>query len=174
MPKHLVKRYAPDPQSIREHKHLRVFGNLIHDPNLWHLNRRSVAGAFAVGLFWAFIPIPFQMLTAAATAIPSRVNLPISVALVWVTNPVTMPPMFYCNYLVGIWLLGVPAESTDFQPTLEWLYDSMSYIWQPLYLGSLVCGLIAAVSSYCVMRTLWRLHVIRQMKRKKQRSQSQG
>lgn len=172
MPKHFIKRFTPDSRSIREHRHLRVFGDLMHDPNLWHLNRRSVAGAFAVGLFWAFIPVPFQMLTAAATAIPSRVNLPISVALVWITNPLTMPAMFYCNYLVGDWILGGVASEADFQPTLEWLLDSIAYIWQPLYLGSLVCGLAAAMLSYVTMRALWRLHIIGQLKKRRRRLHS--
>ena len=110
MPKKFIKRHAPDKEAIRDHKYMRIFGKLLYDPNLWHLNRRSVSGAFAVGLFWAFIPIPFQMVTAAATAIPARVNLPISVALVWITNPITMPPMFYSTYRVGTWILDEPAQ----------------------------------------------------------------
>jgi len=55
----------------------------------------------AVGLFCAFVPLPIQMLLAAAAAIIFRVNLPISVGLVWITNPVTIPPMFYFCYKVG-------------------------------------------------------------------------
>ena len=82
MPRHLIKRYSPDHEKIRNHKHVKVFGKLLHDPNLWHLNRRSVSGAFGVGLFWAMIPMPFQMIAAAATAIGLRTNLPLSVVLV--------------------------------------------------------------------------------------------
>ncbi len=164
MPKHLIKRYTPDHETIRNHRHLRCFGKLLHDPNLWHMNRRSVSGAFAVGLFWAFLPIPMQMVAAAATAIPTRVNLPISVALVWITNPITMPPMFYFTYLVGTWILGEPPLSVDFELTMEWFTQSMGAIWQPLYLGSLVCGLIAALLGYITIRGLWRLHVIKHIK----------
>ena len=167
MPKRLIKRYTPNHETIRNHKHLQVFGQLLHDPNLWHMNRRSVAGAFAVGLFWAFIPIPFQMIAAAATAIPTRVNMPISVALVWITNPITMPPMFYFTYLVGTWILGEPAMAGNFEPTMEWFSHSMANIWQPLYLGSLVCALIAALISYLAIRGLWRMHIISNWKNRR-------
>jgi uncharacterized protein (DUF2062 family) len=169
VPKHLIKRFTPNHEAIRNHKHLRIFGRLLHDPNLWHMNRRSVSGAFAVGLFWAFIPMPFQMIAAAATAIPFRVNLPISVALVWITNPLTMPPMFYCTYLVGTWLLGTPAEHEDFNWTMEGLMEGMAHIWQPLYFGSLVCAIIAAIVGYFTIRGLWRLHIVNHLKRRREK-----
>lgn len=172
MSKHLIKRYAPDHEAIRNHKHLRLFGRLLHDPNLWHMNRRSVAGAFAVGLFWAFVPIPFQMIGAAATAIASRVNLPFSVALVWVTNPITITPIFYSTYLVGTWLLGVPPVTEGFEMSAEWFQESLGEIWQPLLLGSLLCGSILATAGYCIMRGLWRLHIIRRFKERRGRRPS--
>lgn len=175
MPKHLIKRFAPDHDTIRSHKHLRMFGTLLQDPNLWHMNRRSVSGAFAVGLFWAFIPVPLQMVTAAATAIFLRVNLPISVALVWITNPITMPPIFYFTYLVGTWALNSPPLPGHFQMSLEWFTNSMSQIWLPLYLGSLICSLVAAFIGYFGMRLLWRLHIIQHIKRRRLlRKQRQG
>ena len=167
MPKKFIKRYTPDKETIRNHKYLRVFGKLLQDPNLWHLNRRSVSGAFAVGLFWAFIPIPFQMVTAAATAIPARVNLPISVALVWITNPVTMPPMFYFTYLVGTWILNEPAQEVEFELTVDWLMHSINGIWLPLYLGSLICAIVAAALGYVLIRGYWRWHVVSHMKRRR-------
>ncbi|WP_275097544.1 DUF2062 domain-containing protein [Sedimenticola hydrogenitrophicus] len=167
MPKHLIKRFTPNRETIRNHRHLKVFGQLLHDPNLWHMNRRSVAGAFAVGLFWALIPIPFQMIAAAATAIPTRVNMPISLALVWVTNPLTMPPMFYFTYLVGTWILGTPAANGHFEPTMAWFSHSMGNIWLPLYLGSLVCALIAALLGYLSIRGLWRMHIISNWKNRR-------
>lgn len=172
MPRHLLKRFAPDHKVIRDHKHMQIFGKLLLDPNLWHLNRRSVSGAFAVGLFWAMIPMPFQMVAAAATAIPLRVNLPISVALVWISNPITMPPIFYFNYLVGTWLLPHCKPLGEIEMSMEWFTHSLGEIWEPLYLGSVVVGLILAAIGYVGMRAFWRWHVVRQYRRRRQRGRN--
>lgn len=168
MPRHIFKRYSPDPKKLREHKHMRKFGRLLRDQNLWHLNRRSVSGAFAVGLFWAMIPIPFQMLASAATAISVRVNLPVSAALVWLSNPLSMPPIFYFNYLVGTWLMPHQQRLPDTKMSLEWFTHSMGEIWLPLYLGSIVVGTIMAALGYGVMRLYWRWYAITQYRKRQQ------
>ncbi|GHW91323.1 hypothetical protein VCSRO155_0683 [Vibrio cholerae] len=82
MPRKFIKRFMPDHDVIKRQKALRVFGNVLYNPNLWCLNRRSAAGAFAVGLFMAFVPLPSQMIMAAGLAIMLGVNLPLSIALV--------------------------------------------------------------------------------------------
>ena len=88
MPKKTIKRLLPDHHTIKSNKHLQIFGDLLHNPNLWHLNRRSVAKAFAVGLFCAFIPVPFQMILSASIAILVHANLPLAVSLVWIHKSV--------------------------------------------------------------------------------------
>ncbi len=168
MPRHLLKKYTPDPEKLCKHKHMQIFGKYLRDQNLWHLNRRSVSGAFAIGLFWAMIPMPFQMIAAAASAIPARVNLPVSVALVWLTNPFTMGPIFYFNYLVGTWLLPNQEPMRDMEMSLEWFTHSMGEIWQPLYLGSIVIGIIMGAIGYALMRMYWRWHVVSAYKKRQQ------
>ena len=108
MPRRFLKRYMPSPERIKESKSLRFMGSMLHDPNLWHLNRHSVARAMAIGLFVSMLPLPMQMLISASVAMPARANLPISVGLVWLTNPVTMPMIFFAEYKVGTLLLGAP------------------------------------------------------------------
>ncbi len=161
MPRRLIKRHLPDPEHIRQHKYIRVFGRLLHDPNLWHLNKRSVSGAVSVGLFCAFIPAPMQMLIAAAIAIVVRVNLPISVALVWLTNPITIPPMFYFAYRVGAWIMGIPPMEGDIELTMDWVQELLQTRWQPLLLGSFVVGSVSALLGNLAVRGLWRLLVVR-------------
>lgn len=171
MPRNLIKRYMPDHKKIRDHKHLKFLGTLLHDPNILHLNRRSVAGAFSVGLFMAFVPVPFQMVLAAIGAIVARVNLPISVALVWITNPFTMPPIFYTAYKVGTWVLDTPIQDVEFQLSVEWLMHGLSAIWQPFLLGCFVCGVTFAVLGNMLIRLFWRIQVGRNW-RKRSRKRS--
>ena len=94
MPRKFFKKYMPDQHLLRSHRSLRWLGTHLHDPNLWHLTRKSVSRAFLVGVFCAFLPIPGQMIVAAALALLCTSNLAISIGLVWLTNPLTMPPVF--------------------------------------------------------------------------------
>lgn len=169
MPKKFIRKYLPDHHKIREHKSLKIFGNLLHDANLWHLNRKSVSSAFAVGFFFMWVPLPFQMALAAGTAIFIRSNLPISVALVWISNPVTMPPFFYFAYKLGVLLLGTPEIQFSFEPSMEWLSNEMSVIWKPFIFGCFILGVISSVTGFVGIRLLWRLHIVNYMKQKRLR-----
>lgn len=161
MPKKLIKKYFPDPKTIKSQKHLRVFGSLLHNSNLWHLNRRSFAGALAVGLFTAFIPLPTQMIIAAAAAICFRVNLAISVATVWVTNPVTMPPMFYAAYWVGTFLMDIPPDPSGFELSFDALMGTLGSGWRPFLLGCFVLGSISSLLGYVLARVFWRWFIVK-------------
>ena len=169
MPKKFIRKFLPDPHKIREHKHLKIFGTLLHDPNLWHLNRKSVSLAFAVGLFFMWMPVPSQMILAAAVAILVRSNLPISVALVWISNPVTMGPMFFFAYKFGAWVLDMPHGDFHFELSMDWLMTEMLAIWKPFLMGCLTFAVISALAGFFTMRLLWRLHIVRYIKQKREK-----
>lgn len=164
MAKELIRKWFPAYDSVRGHRALEMLGPRLRAPDLWHLNRRSVAGAFAVGLFVAFLPIPMQMLLAAAIAIGVRVNLPVSVLLVWVSNPLTMPPIFYTAYTIGRWILNEPRRSFHVEISIEWVTGDLLAIWKPLLTGSLVLAVIASAAGYITIRILWRLSVVERLK----------
>lgn len=168
MAKKLLKRWLPDHNTIRKHPHLQRFGTRLHDPNLWHLSRRSVPGAVSIGLFVAVVPLPFQMAIAAALAMIMRVNLPIAVVLTWVTNPFTTPAILYFSYRLGAWLLGQPVHRISFsEPSVDWLLGELGAIWAPLLLGTLVCGIVAAVLGNLFVRSFWRFHVVKSWQARK-------
>ena len=156
MPRNLIKRYMPNPDTIKENKFLRIFGKGIHDPQLWYLTRLSVSHAFVVGLFCAFIPGPFQMVIAAGGAILFRANIAISVALVWITNPLTMPFLFGFAYFVGFWTLGMSTDDLYF----EWSWAWFSNNGGPFLWGCLICGSVSALLGYFGIRLFWRFHII--------------
>ncbi|MCK8516479.1 DUF2062 domain-containing protein [Methylonatrum kenyense] len=159
MPKHLIRRYLPSSRKLREHQSVRMFGNRLQDSRLWHLNRHPVAGGFGIGVFLAFQPMPFQMLAAAFLAILLRLNLPVSVLAVWISNPLTMAPLLFFNYRIGSWMLGRGDRERGFEPTLHWFWTEFHAIWQPLLLGSIICGAIAAMAAYGFVHLVWRLHL---------------
>lgn len=157
---------------MRTHRALRPLGKSLQNPEIWHLHRRSVAGAAFIGLFAAFLPVPMHMLIAGAMAIAMRCNLPLSVALVWVNNPLTMGPAFYFAYKVGAWLLNVELTVSEVRIDFDWLADQFSQIWLPLVLGSLVCGVVSGALAYVIVRIGWRIHVVKRW-RARQRERSQ-
>ena len=177
MAKKLIKKYLPHPGTITENRWIKVLGPRLQEPGLWHLNRRSFSGAMAVGVFCAFMPIPFQMLLAAIAAIVFRVNILIAVPLVWISNPVTIAPIFYFCYSIGAWILGTEVHNFLFELSFEWLLSEILDIWQPLLLGCLVVATISSITSLIVAQIFWRYHLwtrikIRRNRKSKAKSKS--
>jgi uncharacterized protein (DUF2062 family) len=167
MPKKTLLRFMPKPEKLKENPKLRFLGSWLHDPNIWHLNRRSAAGAFAVGLFMAFVPLPSQMLMAAFGAVVLRVNLPLSVVLVWISNPITMPPIFYFCYRVGALLLSEPPMAFHFELSWTWIINTMELIGPPFLLGCAVCGMLFSLIGYVSISQLWRYSTMRRYQQRK-------
>lgn len=159
MPRKFIKRYLPDANKIKNNKSLGVLAKYLGEPRLWVLTRSSIANAFSIGLFVAFIPMPLQMLVAAALAILFRVNLPISVGLVWITNPITMPAIFYASYKLGSFIIGSPSVEVVSESTLEWILLNLNQVWPPFLLGCFLAGSFFAITANIAIRLLWRLQV---------------
>lgn len=156
-----LRHILPSKSQIHQNStYKRLFGRLLQNPRLWHLNRDAVAQGVSIGIFIAFIPVPFQMVFAAAIAIAIGCNLPIAVASVWISNPVTFPPIFYAAYKVGAVLLHQTPKIIEFHWTLEWMLAKLADIWQPLLLGGAVLGLAAAAVGNMLVRILWYLSIV--------------
>ena len=172
MPKRLIKRFSPNPETLKEHPHLKHFGKKLQNPNLWHINRRSAAGAVAVGLFCAWMPVPFQMLLACLLSMFFSVNMPLSVALVWISNPITMPPLFYAAYRLGAFILQQPLMAFDFELSYEWIINALGTIAPALFLGSLIIGTVCALVGYVSCSFFWRYSAAKKWKKRAQSKRS--
>ncbi len=120
----------------------------------------------ALGSFIAFTPlIGLQMLLAGLFATLMGASKKAAMLAVWISNPLTMGPIFALTYQLGVWLgspgfgstmveghIRVPASSEVITPstgmTLIAGMQTGSGMIVPMLLGGAVLGLVAAVASY--------------------------
>ena len=157
-----VKRQFLKSRKIKEHRVLGYFGEAFDRRQLWHVTRFSVARAFAVGIFSAYLPVPFEMIIAALLAYIVRANLPISVMLIWISNPFTWALLWGPPYLLGAMILGetsgpVPALSS------EWIQDN----YTALFLGCSLVGAAMGIAAYFTVLLLWRMDVVKQWEQRR-------
>ncbi len=131
---------------------------------LLSINRKMVSRAILVGMFIAMIPMPMQMLAVILIVPFFRFNVPIGVSLVWITNPFTMPFIYYIEYITGNFLL-MQEGVQDIQMTLEWFTNNIGDIFLPLYVGTLFYSVLLSVGGYYLVNLLW-IASIRKAKKK--------
>jgi uncharacterized protein len=161
MPRIWLKKALPNPQKILSHVALKGLGRLLQDPNLLHLNRRSVSVAVAIGLCVSFLPILGQMAIAASLAVLLRANLVISVILVWISNPLTMPVIFFWNYRVAMLFSDASQQVIVVNHDLEWWLNNIFRLWEDVMLGGVILGVVAGFLGFLLTRLAWRLSVMR-------------
>jgi len=140
--------------------------DLFDKPALWHLNRRSVAGAVAVGLFVGWLPLPGQMLIAALLAALLRVHVPLSVVMVWFTNPLTVAPLGYVAWRTGSMLLDEPEPREPMEASIATLLAQLGDAWPVLLTGSLFCAALSAVLGFFLTLLAWRIVTVRRWRQR--------
>ena len=141
---------------------------------------RLALGA-AIGTFVGLTPtVGVQMaMVVLIAAIPKlKFNVPLACAMVWISNPLTMIPLYYGMYWLGVLLLSRREMHFDkFEMTVQKLIDSVTSgesllesAWQgltgmfsigmhiavPMWIGGTVLGLISAFPAYVVVLRLIR------------------
>ncbi len=144
-------------QTLANRSSLSVLRPWLNDPVLYRVTRRSIAAAMAIGLALMWLPLPVQTLLAGACAIQWRANLPLSASLVWITNPLTIPPMYFGAYQVGSILIGPTQLDTENWATL--LQDTHG-LWLPLLTGCSVLAVVFACLGYAGTYAFWRLRAL--------------
>lgn len=169
------QRYLPNHDTIRRNAWLGRFSNTLLHPRLWHLNRHSVAGAVAVGLFCGLIPGPFQMLGAALGCVLFRVNLPLALACTLYSNPFTIVPLYLAAYSMGAWVLGSNGYAfTDppgfaglgLVPWFEAFAQWLASLGRPLALGLAMLASMLSGLGYITVKLAWRWHLIRRWRQR--------
>jgi uncharacterized protein (DUF2062 family) len=123
-------------------------------PELFATNRRAVTRALLVGLFLALLPIPGQMVAVVLLTPFFRFNVLLALGMVWLTNPVTMPFIYYSEYEIGRMVL-MQAPLPEMQISVEWFRENFTRIVLPLYMGSLFLSTGVSLLAYAVTNRLW-------------------
>jgi len=165
MPGHLIKRLLPTPKKIRDLNLQYYLGNRVNDPVLWRVSRKSVSRATAIGLFCAYLPMPLEMLVAGLMAIFWRANLPLSVVLVWISNPFTWLILYTPPYMLGLAITGeIGITLSDI--TIEMMVQQFAALW----IGCLIFGIALAVAGYVLANVIWRMLVFNRWARRRNKT----
>jgi hypothetical protein len=140
------------------HKKLRDFIKKYKIPSEYLApNRKMISRGVLIGLAIAFIPMPMQMAAVLLFVPFIRFNVPIGLAMCWLSNPVTMPPMYYMEYLTGSFVLGMKPAPVEM--TLEWFKNNLGEIFIPLYFGTALYSIFGSIAAYFLVNYLWKLSV---------------
>ncbi len=156
MPRRFFRKFALKRHEFGERWFLAPFRHLMHDHRLWSVRRKNVVPAVALGAFVAFMPFPGHPLWAPFAALALRVNIPIAALTTFISNPLTMGPMYYFAYQLGALLLGVPEKPFAMEMSFDWVTHTLVNIWQPMLLGCLLLGSISALLAYVILDLVWR------------------
>jgi uncharacterized protein (DUF2062 family) len=165
MPRKKLATYLPSKDKLKKITLLRLlFGNRLFDPKLWYLNKNSISIGLGCGFFIGYLPIPMQMAVVTLLALFFRFNLPASLALVWISNPLTWVALYYPAYKVGAQLLGDQA-TPPVNLSVEWFMNH----YPPLFLGCFIFGICGGVLCFITTQLVWRLHIIKRWQSRKSR-----
>ncbi|SFV69812.1 hypothetical protein MNB_SM-4-1674 [hydrothermal vent metagenome] len=126
-------------------------------PEFLQANRKMISRGILIGIFIAFIPMPMQMALVLAFMPVFRFNVPIALAMCWLSNPFTMPPMYYMEYLTGSFFLG--SEISNVEMNVEWFQENIDDIFIPLYLGTFFYSFVGSISAYWAVNHFWKKSV---------------
>lgn len=146
---------------------------------------RSIAGGLGLGMFIAFTPtVGIQIILAIIAATICNVNRAATIAPVWITNPVTVAPVYTFNYWLGTFIwpgppladvkelftnLGTALTHLQFWDMKEALLAMLQLstdILIPLLIGSIEVGVVSGILTYIVSLKLLSVFFRRRAKKR--------
>ena len=132
-----------------------------------------LALGLAIGTYSTFSPFyGLQMVQNVVLAWLFGANKLVGIPIVWITNPLTIVPIFFPCYLLGCRLTGSPVIEGKFSeihnswqelasdPASSWgdyfrfMWEQFSEIATPLFVGCTLVGVVSAVVVYYASRFL--------------------
>lgn len=125
-----------------------------------------IALGVACGIFLTWLPcIGLQMIGTVALATLLRGNKIVGLPFVWISNPLTIVPIYAPNYVLGAWIMGrtpgdgwktlsaIPEGAGWWGRVTAWFANMTPIFWE-LWIGSFVVATVLAILSYFIIRRL--------------------
>jgi len=160
--KSILKKYSPK----RENINLGWLNKHLTDPELWKWNKKTIAKAFAIGLFCAFLPIPGHTILVAILSMMLSANILLSILVVWVNNPITMLPIYYFTYKIGASIIGIEIDP-EFEFSFGYLMDNLGSAALAMWIGGLITSIVAAILGYFSIISIYKYKALKRIKRLK-------
>ena len=154
-----VRRQAPGKDQLLASPWMAPVRPHLQDDRLWHLERQSVARGVAAGLFMGLLMPVAQIVFAVAASVLVRGNVPVSAACTLVTNPLTVPPIYYAAYQIGEQVLPEAMDLTWLMTdATNWLGQGLNWAvthGTPLMTGLLMLATASAIVGFAGVHLLW-------------------
>jgi uncharacterized protein (DUF2062 family) len=128
------------------------FGQMLVRMRQLEGNPHSLALGMAVGIFVSITPIiPLQTVVAIALAFMVRGSKSAAVLGTWLSNPLTIPVVYYANYKLGCMLLGYPKtlDSIAFDSFSQLMELGLEVTWA-MVVGGVVIGAVLGFFTYFI------------------------
>ncbi len=167
----LIRKNMPTREQLEANRWTR---GLAMRHELWRFTRRSVPRGVAVGLLvgiFALVP-GIQIVGAALLCVPGRGNIPIAVAMTFLSNPLTTPLILIVSAMIGNFM-GFRADTAMVYEMIErrasladWTGWFFSDAAPALLIGLAILSVGAAAIGYVLAGMIWRPLVARRRKRR--------
>jgi len=132
---------------------------------------RKIAAGMALGVFIGVTPtIPFHMISALALAQLFRISRLAAVMGCWISNPLTIPPLYYFSFRIGKWLL-YPDHPLSLPDTFD-LRELLRLGWEvnlALQLGGVILAAPFGIAAYFLT-----LRAVRRFRRRQNRGEDRA
>lgn len=163
-----LSKYLHELARVERYRVLRPLRHRFRHQSLWALNRHTVSRGVAVGFFFAILTPVAQFVFALIAALVVRAHPIVALASTLITNPFTLPFIYYYAYRVGSTITGRDDSDADVRVSEEaathafevtgWIPTLMNWfqsVGWPLLVGALTLALTLALAGYLLVQALW-------------------
>lgn len=140
-----------------------------------------IAGGLATGAAVSFTPLlgTHYLQSILWAHILRQSKIAAMIGTYW-GNPWTLPPMFYFDYVLGVWLMelfgGKGSASLPEEHTFSYLISDPMQLFLPMLIGGIICAILSWPVAYLIvyypvdrLRRAYRLRRLKQFRFRKYR-----